>query len=156
MVATRKIQTKREGVAATEFALVLPIILILAFGTIEASSALFLRESVAIASYEGARVAVRKRSTTEDVQKVVMEFLAIRGIQPVGLSPSEMVVCSSPPESTVELKPITVKVRVKMNGNGILPNSFYTWFDAAEIRAQTTMYKEFIHPDLEAALAAGK
>lgn len=59
--------TKRRGVATVEFAIVLPVMLILVFGTIEVCQRIFLRQSMVIAAYEGARLAARRNSTNADV-----------------------------------------------------------------------------------------
>ncbi len=50
---TRLQQRRRRGVAATEFAVCLPIIVLLVLGTIEACSLIFLKQTLAIA--EGAQ-----------------------------------------------------------------------------------------------------
>ena len=139
----------RKGTAATEFALVIPVLLILTFGTIEICSAMFLRQTLKIASYEGARTAVRKRSTTADVQDVVTDFLASRDVT------GGSVTIDVDPARTQILLPITVTVNAPINGNSILPNGFYTWMRNRNISSATCMYKEFIHPDYEAELAAG-
>jgi Flp pilus assembly protein TadG len=57
----------REGVACIELALVLPVLMILVLGTIEVCQRIFLRQSAVIVAYEGARLAVRSTSSTEEV-----------------------------------------------------------------------------------------
>ena len=54
MVATRRCHRQR-GVAAVEFALVLPLLVLLAFGIIESSLALYDKAIITNASREGAR-----------------------------------------------------------------------------------------------------
>ena len=58
---------KREGVAVTECALVAPIIIAFMLFTIEICTVLFLRETVTIAAYEGARVGIQRGNTDEMV-----------------------------------------------------------------------------------------
>jgi Flp pilus assembly protein TadG len=48
-----------RGVAAVEFAVCLPVLVLLVFGAIEASSFIFLKQSLNVAAYEGIREAVR-------------------------------------------------------------------------------------------------
>lgn len=143
----RRNKRDRKGTAATEFALIIPVLLILTFGTIELSSGMYLRQTLKIASYEGARTAIRKRATTQDVKDVVDTFLQSRDIT------GATTIINRDPARTNVLIPITVTVRAPMNGNGILPHSFYTWMKGKTVRANTCMYKEFIHPDYEEELA---
>ena len=58
-----KTKRRRQGVAAVEAALCLPVVLILMLGTLEICSGIFLRESLNIASFEGARAGVRRQAT---------------------------------------------------------------------------------------------
>ncbi len=55
---------QRRGVAAVEFAVCLPVIVLVVFGSIEASSFIFLKQSLNVAAYEGIREAVRNGSNT--------------------------------------------------------------------------------------------
>jgi Flp pilus assembly protein TadG len=64
---SRPSRQKRRGVASVEFAIVLPVLLILVFGTIEICQRIFLRQSMVIAAYEGARLAARRNSENSDV-----------------------------------------------------------------------------------------
>ena len=50
---------KRRGVAAVEFAVCLPVLILLVFGAIEASSFIFLKQSLNVAAYEGIRESIR-------------------------------------------------------------------------------------------------
>ncbi len=50
---------KRHGVAAVEFAVCLPVLILLVFGAIEASSFIFLKQSLNVAAYEGIRESIR-------------------------------------------------------------------------------------------------
>ena len=145
---SKKNKVDRTGTAATEFALIIPIMLILTFGTIELCSAMFLRQTLQIAAFEGARVAVRRRATNQDVMDAVDEFLEGREITG-GSTTIDVDVAR-----TDILMPIVVSVEAPMNGNGILPHGFYTWMRGRTVRTRTAMYKEFIHPDYEAELAA--
>lgn len=59
-------QTKRRGVAAVEFAVCLPVLVLLVFGAIEASNFIFLKQSLSVAAYEGIRETVRNGSNNAD------------------------------------------------------------------------------------------
>lgn len=78
MMITRK--QKRRGAATAEVAVCLPILVILIVGINETCSAVFLKEQVTIAAYEGARVGVQKQATDELVEQRVRQFLDERGI----------------------------------------------------------------------------
>ena len=54
----------RSGVAAVEFAVCLPVLVVLILGSIECCSMIFLRQSLAIVAYEGLRVAVKPETST--------------------------------------------------------------------------------------------
>ena len=56
---TRCRSQQRQGVAAVEFAVCLPVIVLLVFGAIEASSFIFLKQSLNVAAYEGIRESIR-------------------------------------------------------------------------------------------------
>jgi Flp pilus assembly protein TadG len=73
-----KLRTE-DGAAAIEFALVLPILLLLVFGIIEFGFALYNKEVITNASREGARygiIAGDPRPTTAQIQSVVTTYLS--------------------------------------------------------------------------------
>jgi Flp pilus assembly protein TadG len=53
----------RRGVAAAEFAVCLPVLVLVVFASIEACSMIFLKESLTVAAYEGSRVALQSAAT---------------------------------------------------------------------------------------------
>jgi Flp pilus assembly protein TadG len=71
----------RRGVAATELAVCLPVVVLLVVATIESCSALFLKQSLTVAAYEGVRTAIEKGSTTANIQTACNQILADRRIQ---------------------------------------------------------------------------
>jgi Flp pilus assembly protein TadG len=72
---------KSRGVAAAELAVCLPIVVMLVVATIESCSALFLKQSLTVAAYEGVRAAIEKTGTTTSIQKACDQILADRKIQ---------------------------------------------------------------------------
>jgi Flp pilus assembly protein TadG len=73
----RASQKKQRGVAAVEFALVLPILLLLIFGTVELGVALYDKAVITNASREGARAGIVLKSpkpTATDIQTVVTNY----------------------------------------------------------------------------------
>jgi len=133
-----KRQQNREGVAATEFAILAPILFLVIAGTMEVCSAMFLQEALTVAAYEGARTAVQRKATAAQVTARITEVLADRGV--VGGSSSMDVA----PEAALIFQPITVTVNAPTAGNTILPLvGWYSWIGARQFEADVVMRKEF-------------
>lgn len=96
----------------TELVFCLPVVLLLAFGTMEICAALFLRETLAIAAYEGARVGVKRRATQQDAYNAASNILAARGITGaiVDVNPTNFGTLDA-------LDPITITVRAPVLSN---------------------------------------
>ena len=74
-----------HGVVAAEFALLLPVLLSILFGTIEFGMIMYGREVVTNASREGARAGIIQRTpavTAGEIVTVVTRYLAGTGINP--------------------------------------------------------------------------
>lgn len=71
---------KRRGVAAVEFAVCLPVIVLLVFGSIEASSYIFLKQSLSVAAYEGARTATRLNNDNATARETAAAILNSRDV----------------------------------------------------------------------------
>jgi Flp pilus assembly protein TadG len=73
---------KRRGLAAVEFTICLPVLALLVFGSIEATAFIFLKQSLHVAAYEGARAGSRASSTqTESIARAraILDSRDIRG-----------------------------------------------------------------------------
>jgi len=85
MTAKRKIPFKRSrnraGAALVEFAVCLPLLLILILGSMEATSAIFVRQALTTSAYEGIREAIRIRSTTQGATNRAQAVLTARQIR---------------------------------------------------------------------------
>lgn len=71
----------REGAATVELAIVLPVFLVLAFGSIEICQRIFTRQSAVIAAYETARHAARQTSTSESTIAKCQELLLQQAVE---------------------------------------------------------------------------
>ncbi len=143
-VATRPRPAFRRGVATSECALILPVILVVTFGTVEACVATFLKESVTIAAYEGARVAVQKGAKVSDVQARVTAVLQDRGVSVESLGGVNPTTVSPDPTTAALLDPITVTVRVPCAGNTLIPGvHFFRRYAGRELQASVVMRKEY-------------
>lgn len=77
----RRRRTPRRGAAVVEFALVLPLLVLIVFATIETCGMIYLQQSLKIAAYEGARTALVPQTTAGNVEAAVMQVLKDRRIQ---------------------------------------------------------------------------
>ena len=82
----------RKGAEIVELALALPVLFVLVFGTLELCEVVFLKQSMAVASYEGTRLAARSSSTSSDVISRCQQILTDRRVQgaSVTVSPSNI------------------------------------------------------------------
>ncbi len=71
---------QRRGAAIVEFAVCLPILMLLILGSIEATSAIFLRQALTTSAYEGIREAVRTSSTTAQATNRAQAVLTARRV----------------------------------------------------------------------------
>jgi Flp pilus assembly protein TadG len=124
----------RRGVAAAELAACLPVVVLIVLATIEACTMIFLRQSLAIAAYEGARSAVQLNAGFADVARSTQAILAERRVN----SGSTVV---SPSLATVRPgEYVEVTVSAPAASNSIVPISFYL---GRTLSASATMMKEF-------------
>ncbi len=78
MRSRRNANLARRGVAAAEFAVCLPVMVLLVLGMVETCSMVFLKQSLAVAAYEGAHTAVKPGATSADVRAVCDNILRDR------------------------------------------------------------------------------
>ena len=119
----------------TELAVCLPIIVLLVLAMIEACTMIFLKQSLTVASYEGARTALRQNASAVDIRSACEAVLADRRVQggSVTLSPSNLATLS-PGEY------IDVVVSAPTDSNSVIPGSFMR---GRTLSATASMMKEF-------------
>jgi Flp pilus assembly protein TadG len=125
----------QRGVAATEFAVCLPLIMVLLLGTLEASTMIFLKQTLSIAAYEGARTAITTNATVTDVEGACNRILTQRSVED-----SSVVVSPSPLASQPVQSWITVTVSAPANSNSVVRGLFCS---SHTVSAQATMMKEY-------------
>jgi Flp pilus assembly protein TadG len=110
----------RRGVAAAELAVCLPVVVLLVIATIEACSAMFLKQSLTVAAYEGVRTALEEGADAKSVQAACDQILADRKIQggAVTIKPSN--IASLSPGQFVD-----ITVSAPCASNSIVPITFY-------------------------------
>ena len=111
---------KSRGVAATELAVCLPIIVLLVVATIEACGALFLKQSLTAAAYEGVRTAIAQGATTATVQAACNQVLADRRIKGAKVTISSTNIAALNPGDFVD-----VTVSAPCASNSVVPSAFY-------------------------------
>ena len=72
--------SSRRGAATVEFAVCLPMLLVLVFGTIESASRIFLKQTLAVSAYETAREAIRAGSTKDKATTQGKSILSARKV----------------------------------------------------------------------------
>ena len=133
---------RRFGVEVVELAIVLPIIFFLTFATLEICEGIFLKQKLEMAAHEGARVAIRKRSTLDDVYDAVKRNLEARGID-YGANIGNAVSVTPDPTVAPTLTPMTVTVTVETNPNLRLSLSLYRYLAGKNIVGEVSMFKEY-------------
>lgn len=130
----RSAKRRRGGAAVVEFAVCLPIIILIVLGSIEAASMLFLRQALIQSAYEGAKVAIRNDGNNSDALAAIENVAAGRRIQGVVVSFSPEIVSDVNPGELV-----TVSIEAPGDSNSIVP---FGPFKNQTVSAQAVMVKE--------------
>jgi Flp pilus assembly protein TadG len=99
---------ERIGVATVELAVCLPLAVTLVVGMIEASNAIFTKQSIKIATYEAARIATATGRTESQAIQRATEVLTSRGITKVSIQVSPRVTAKTPRGT-----PVTVTIQME-------------------------------------------
>lgn len=125
----------RKGAAIVELAIVLPLLLLLLMGTIEACAAMHLQQSIDIASYEAVRTSLLPKSSSTLVRTTAEKFLTNRNTKgaTVSISPANF-----------ETAPIgtTITVSISAPSDQNLPVSPF-FFRGRNIVGSCSMMKEY-------------
>ncbi len=110
-----QIARNRRGAAVVEMAVVAPLLLIIAMGSLEATNAIHLKQSLEVCAYEGARVALLPGTKPENVKAACESMLVDRGVKDasVSISPTDF---PNRPYGTE----ITVKVTAPLSKNMVM------------------------------------
>lgn len=130
----RKPSQERRGVAAAEFAVCLPVLVLLMLGVIEVSSMIFLKQACAVAAYEGSHVAVSPNATASDVAATCQEILADRRVTDATVTVTPTNIQNLAPGTYFE-----VRVTAPTDPNAILP---LTYFQGMTLSSSATLMKE--------------
>jgi Flp pilus assembly protein TadG len=126
---------KRRGIAAVEFAVVSPLFVAILLGTIEACSMVFLRQSVELAAYEAARVAIVTQTKTDQVQQAAKNVLDSRKVKDYAIKITPTDFQGAPYGSFIQ-----VEVTAPCSSNSLIPVMFYS---GQNVVGQVEMMKEY-------------
>lgn len=126
---------RRTGVATVEFAVIIPVFLLILMGTIETCTMIFLQQSLEIAAYEGARTSIVPETDLLDVKGAANNLLTARKIRgaTVTIVPADF---QSVPYGSF----IRVEVSAACNNNTVFPLSFY---GSKNLKGVAEFMKEF-------------
>lgn len=138
-----RLRLQQEGAAVVEFALILPLLLLLLIGTLEVSLALYDKSVITNASREGARAGIVARNpklSDADIRQVVLGYTsgALIHFGPSTAAPVVNVV-----QSAVGTEPRTLGVTVTYTFEGIgLGSLFSSWGQPWVLTSSTVMVHE--------------
>lgn len=126
---------KRRAAAVVELALTLPVFVLIFLATIEATSMIFLKQSLEIAAYEGARIAIIPGSDSSNVNAGCTLLLDGRSVQADSITviPNDF---DSQPYGTV----IRVQVTAQCSDNSAISPWFYS---GRTLTSDVSMMKEY-------------
>ena len=139
---TRGKNCQRQGTQVVELALILPVLFLFLFSTLEICEQTFLLQRVKIAAQEGAVVAITRQATLADVEGAVQNYLEARGVDFGGDISAAVVVTPDPTEADT-LTPVNVTVSVSNDANSQIGSFFYRYIGGTNSVASVTMFKEF-------------
>lgn len=134
---SRSTSTCRGGNAVIEAVLVIPILLLLAFGTVEFGHFFFVKHNLQGAAREGARAAIVSGATNGDVNGAVSASMTAAGLEGSGYT-----VTTTPADVSTATTGanITVSVQCAWGDVGIRPMGMIS--AAKQARGTTVMRKE--------------
>jgi Flp pilus assembly protein TadG len=128
-------EQRRRGVAASELAVCLPVLVLLVLAMIEACTMIFLKQSLTVAAYEGARTALDPQAVAANVQAAADGVLADRRVQRASVTIRPTNFATLAPGEYIE-----VTVSAPTDPNSAIPGSFLR---GRTLSATAVMMKEF-------------
>ena len=125
----------RSAVAAVELAIVLPVLMALVVGVVESCNLIYIKQSLTISAYEGARAAIVKGMIVSDINDRSNQVLADRRI-----TNATILVSPNPPSTASYGTYITVRVQAPYAANSLVPG----WlFGGVTLQSTVKMMKEY-------------
>jgi len=132
-----------DGAALIEFAIVLPLMLLVLFGTIDFGLLFQRYQVVTNAAREGARIAVLPGYSDADAEARVTEFLTAGGLNEALLSaPTPVRTCEPLGSQWINVVSVTVEYPYTYSAIGALASYFGAGFSRTGLRATAAMRSE--------------
>ena len=116
---TRRIQNNKWGAVAVEFAMTLPILLLLVFAGVELGRTSMLRHTADHAAYLAARDAIVPGADAASVRQKAIDHLEIHGV-------SDYVVTVTPNNIEAATSKVNVEVSFPISSNSIVIPEYFT------------------------------
>lgn len=124
----------RRAVATVEFAICLPILLLISFGLIEVCSMIFVKQGLTVAAYEAAHRAVQPAATSEQAIAVGNAILVERRI-----ADAEITIAPANLQDIEQGEYFTITVIAPADSNRLVPIPLLT---SGNLSAQIVAMKE--------------
>jgi hypothetical protein len=126
---------QRSAVVTVELSIVLPVLMILVIGIVESCNLFYIKQSLTISAYEGARAAIVKDMPVGSINVRSNQVLTDRKI-----ASGTVLVTPTTPSTAAYGSYITVKVEAPYNSNSLIPG----WlFGGITLRSSVKMMKEY-------------
>ena len=126
---------RRRGIAAVEFAVIAPLMMLFTFGLVEIGRVMLVKQSAIHATREGARMAVRPTAADQEIFDRVNEELALLGISGATVEMDPISLEMAAPGAAV-----TVRVRINLGSVSSVPGLLN--IASGEIVAESSMRRE--------------
>lgn len=131
---SNKGESRRRGAATVEFAVCMPVVILLVMGSVEAVSMIFLKQSLQTAAYEATRRAIRLDGSASEAVVAGQTILDARNIEQY-----EITFPLGQPEAAARGQSIAVEVSAPSAPNSPIAGRFVPNRD---LTVRTTMVKE--------------
>lgn len=119
MVERTRKRRKRRGAALVELAICLPVFFLITMGTIESCRMIYLRQSLKMAAYETARLALVPGVERADLETMCDIFLRSRRLEGYRMT------LSAEPSSLKFQEPLTVTVEIPASECAVVSSWFF-------------------------------
>ncbi len=134
-----KLTKRRTGSATVELAVVLPVFMVMLFGSLEVCHRLFIRQSVVLAAYETARTASRQTANTVSVAAKCNQLLEQNELTGATVQIRDMTRGVDNLDSVVTGDEIRVRITVPWGANSI---SRFVVADQGSVVVDAVMLRE--------------